>query len=118
MRPDRQRVYAWVADVSIQQTSGYFYSRLVLTLINASLGFGVMLIVGLSPAFALPLAVFIGLVSEFIPAIGTYIGAAIAKLVVLAVQGLASAVILLVWVLPVPMGREHVPQPAAVGKDH
>ena len=99
IRPDRQHVYAWVADVSIQQTGGYFYSRLLLTLINASLGFGVMLIVGLPLAFALPLAVFMGFVSEFIPAIGTYIGAAIPILIVLAVQGLVSAVILLVWVL-------------------
>ena len=24
MSPDRQRVYAWVSDVSIQQTGGYF----------------------------------------------------------------------------------------------
>ena len=99
LRPDRQRVYAWVSDVSIQQTGGYFYSRLLLTLINASLSFAIMLILGLPLAFAVPLAVFMGFVSEFIPAIGTYIGAAIPILVVLAVQGLPKAVILLVWVL-------------------
>jgi predicted PurR-regulated permease PerM len=99
MSPDRQRVYGWVSDVSIQQTGGYFYSRLLLTLINASLGFCVMLILGLPLAFALPLAVFMGFVSAFIPAIGTYIGAAVPILTVLAVEGLAKAVILLVWVL-------------------
>ena len=99
MSPDRQQVYGWVSQVSIQQTGGYFYSRLLLTLINASLGFCVMLILGLPLAFALPLAVFMGFVSEFIPAIGTYIGAAIPILTVLAVQGLAKAVILLAWVL-------------------
>jgi predicted PurR-regulated permease PerM len=99
LRPDRQRVYAWVSDVSIQQTGGYFYSRLLLTLINASLSFSIMLILGLPLAFAVPLAVFMGFVSEFIPAIGTYIGAAIPILVVLAVLGLPEAVILLVWVL-------------------
>jgi predicted PurR-regulated permease PerM len=99
MPPDRQQIYGWVSDVSIQQTGGYFYSRLLLTLINAALAFAVMLIVGLPPVFAFPLAVFMGFVSEFIPAIGTYIGAAVPILVVLAVQGIASAVILLVWVL-------------------
>ena len=99
MRPDRQQVYAWVSEVSIRQTGGYFYSRLLLTLINASLGFCVMLILGLPLAYALPLAVFMGFVSEFIPAIGTYIGAAIPILTVLAVQGPANAVILLVWVV-------------------
>ena len=99
MRPDRQQVYGWVSDVSIQQTGGYFYSRLLLTLIDASLGCCVMLILGLSVAFALPLAVFMGFVSAFIPAIGTYIGAAIPILTVLAVEGLAKAVILFAWVL-------------------
>jgi len=99
LRPDRQRVYAWVMDVSIRQTGGFFYSRLLLTLINALLGFCVMLILGLPLTFALPLAVFMGFFSEFIPAIGTYIGAAIPILTVLAAQGPARAVALLVWVL-------------------
>jgi predicted PurR-regulated permease PerM len=99
LRPDRQRVYAWVSDVSIRQTGAYFYTRLLLTLINATSGFAVMLILGLPPTYALPLAVFMGFVSQFIPAIGTYIGAAIPILVVLAVEGLAKAIILLVWVL-------------------
>ena len=99
MRPDRQHVYAWVMEVSIRQTGGYFYSRLLLTLISASLGLCVMLILGLPLASALPLAVFMGFVSQFIPAIGTYIGAALPILTVLAVQGPGRAVILLVWVL-------------------
>jgi predicted PurR-regulated permease PerM len=99
LRPDRQRVYAWVMEVSIRQTGSYFYSRLLLTLVNGFLGFCVMLILGLPLAFALPLAVFMGFFSEFIPAIGTYIGAAIPILTVLAVQGPARAVALLVWVL-------------------
>ena len=99
MRPDRQHVYAWVMDVSIRQTGGYFYSRLLLTLISASLGLCVMVILGLPLASALPLAVFMGFVSQFIPAIGTYIGAALPILTVLAVQGPGRAVILLVWVL-------------------
>ena len=99
LRPDRQQVYGWVTEVSIRQTGGYFYSRLLLTLINASLGFCVMLILGLPLAFALPLAVFMGFISEFIPAIGTYIGAAIPILTVLAVQGPGRAAALLVWVL-------------------
>jgi predicted PurR-regulated permease PerM len=99
LRPDRQQVYGWVTEISIRQTGSYLYSRLLLTLINASLGFCVMLILRLPLAFALPLAVFMGFFSEFIPAIGTYIGAAIPILTVLAVQGPEEAVVLLVWVL-------------------
>jgi len=99
MPPDRQRVYGWVSDESIEQTGGYFYSRLVLAFILGSLSFVVMLLVGLPTVFALPLAVFMGFVSTFIPAIGTYIGAALPLLVVLAVQGLVPALILLGFVL-------------------
>jgi predicted PurR-regulated permease PerM len=40
-----------------------------------------------------------GFVSEFIPAVGTYIGAAVPILVTLAVESLGAALILLVWVL-------------------
>ncbi len=99
MSPDRQRVFGWVTDTSVEQTGGYFYSRMLLVVINGSLAFVVMLLVGLPLSLTLPLAVFMGFVSEFIPAIGTYVGAAIPLLVVLAVQGLGAALILLVWVL-------------------
>lgn len=99
MPPQRQRTYGWISDTSIDQTGGYFYSRLVLAFINGALAFVVMLLVGLPAVFALPLAVFMGFVSTFIPAVGTYIGAAIPILVVLAVQGLTPALILLAWVL-------------------
>ena len=98
MRPERQRVYAWVSETSIRQTGAYFYSRLLLTLTNAALSFCVMLLLGLSPESALPLAVFMGFASQFIPAIGTYVGAALPVLTVLAVQGPGHAVILLAWV--------------------
>ena len=99
MHPDHQHVYAWVSEVSIQQTGAYFYSRLLLTGINATLSFCVMLLLGLPLSFALPLAVFMGFASQFLPAIGTYVGAAIPILIVLAVQGPARAVMLLVWVV-------------------
>ena len=99
MSPDRQRVFGWVSDTSVAQTGGYFYSRMLLVIINGSTAFIVMLLIGLPLALTIPLAIFMGFVSEFIPAIGTYIGAAIPLLVVLAVQGVVPALILLGWVL-------------------
>jgi predicted PurR-regulated permease PerM len=99
MRPERQRVYAWVSETSIRQTGAYFYSRLLLTLTNAVLSFCVMLLLGLAPESALPMAVFMGFASQFIPAIGTYVGAAVPALTVLAIQGPGHALILLAWVL-------------------
>ncbi len=47
MSPDRQRVFGWVTDTSVAQTGGYFYSRMLLVIINGSLAFFVMLLIGL-----------------------------------------------------------------------
>ena len=99
MPPHRQRIYSWVADTALEQTGGYFYSRLLLMLINGGLFFVVMVAVGVPVSYALPLSLFEGFVAEFIPAVGTYIGAAVPILVTLGAQGLASALILLGWTL-------------------
>jgi len=99
MPPARQQVYGWVSDTALEQTGGYFYSRLLLMLINGTLFFIGMVLVGMPVLFALPLSVFEAFVSTFIPAVGTYIGAAVPILVTLAVQGLVAALILLAWTL-------------------
>ncbi|WP_084125606.1 AI-2E family transporter [Demequina sp. NBRC 110054] len=99
MPPHRQRVFKWVAVTSIEQTGGYFYSRLLLASVCGGLGFVAMLVVGLDLVYALPMAFFMGFVSTFIPFIGTYLGAALPILIVLAVEGIGNAIGLLVWVL-------------------
>jgi predicted PurR-regulated permease PerM len=99
MPPHRQKVFGWVWDTAIEQTGGYFYSRILLMVINGGLFFVAMLLVGMPLLYAIPLAIFEGFVAEFIPAIGTYLGAAIPILLALVLLGLPEAVILLVWVL-------------------
>ncbi len=99
MSPHRQQVAGWVWDTAIEQTGGYFYSRMLLMVINGGLFFVAMMLVGMPLAYALPLAIFEGFVAEFIPAVGTYIGAAVPILLALVVLGLVPALILLVWVL-------------------
>jgi predicted PurR-regulated permease PerM len=95
--PARQERLGWAWDTAVQQTGGYFYSRLLLMIVNGALFFVVLLLVGVPPLVALPLAVFEGFVAEFIPAVGTYIGAAIPLIVVLGTQGAVPAVVVLVW---------------------
>ena len=97
--PHTQKVTGWIWDTAIEQTGGYFYSRMLLMVVNGGLFFIAMILVGVPLTYALPLAVFEGFVAEFIPAVGTYIGAAVPILLTLAVQGLVPALILLVWVL-------------------
>lgn len=107
MPPHRQRVYSWVADTALQQTGGYFYSRLLLTFINGGLFFVVMVAVGLPVSYALPLALFEGFVAEFIPAVGTYIGAAVPILVTFGDQGVGSALILVAWIIVYQMAENY-----------
>ncbi len=99
MPPHRQKVLGWVVDTAVEQTGGYFYSRMLLMIINGGLFFVAMLLVGMPVLYAIPLAIFEGFVAEFIPAIGTYLGAAVPILLALVVLGLPEALILLVWVL-------------------
>lgn len=98
MPPARQQRFGWISDVSIDQTGGYFYSRSLLLIVNSVLSFAVMLMLGLPLVFALPMAVFMGFFAEFIPVIGTFVGAAVPILVTLAARGLGTALVLLVWV--------------------
>jgi len=97
--PEHQERLGWTWDQAVEQTGGYFYSRMILMLINGTGFFFTMVLVGLPVLFALPLAIFAGFVSEFIPAIGTYIGGAVPVLLTLAVQGFAQALIVLGYVL-------------------
>jgi predicted PurR-regulated permease PerM len=73
--PERQQRVLFVWDQAIDKTGGYFYSRLLLAAINGT-GMYITLRIFDVP-FAAPLAVFEGVVSEFIPIVGTYIAGAV-----------------------------------------
>jgi predicted PurR-regulated permease PerM len=79
VRPERQERVLFVVDKAIEQTGGYFYSRLLLAVINGAGMYVVLRMTGVP--FAAPLAIFEGIVSEFIPIVGTYIGGAVPVLV-------------------------------------
>jgi predicted PurR-regulated permease PerM len=79
--PRRQREVLSAWEVAIDKTGGYLYSRLLLAVINAAFTFVVLQVLGVP--FALPLAIWQGFVSQFIPVVGTYIAAAVPLLVAL-----------------------------------
>jgi predicted PurR-regulated permease PerM len=97
--PERQQRLGWAIDTAIEQTGGYFYSRLILLIINAAFGFLVLVAVGLPWLVAVPLAVFQGFFAEFIPAVGTYIGAAVPVLVTLGLLGVWRALVVVAFVV-------------------
>jgi predicted PurR-regulated permease PerM len=79
MPSDRQLHVLRVWEVAIDKTGGYLYSRLLLALISGVCHF--IVLTALRVPFAVPLALWMGLVSQFIPTVGTYIAAAIPLLV-------------------------------------
>jgi predicted PurR-regulated permease PerM len=95
-RPDRQRRILFIWEQAIEQTGGYFYSRLLLALVNGALMYAVLR--WRSVPFAAPLALFEGVVSEFIPIVGTYIAGALPVLVALLYDPV-DALIVLIWIL-------------------
>ncbi len=95
-RPDRQRRILFIWEQAISQTGGYFYSRLLLAVINGALMYAVLAWRGVP--FAAPLALFTGAVSEFIPIVGTYIGGAVPVLVALLYEPV-DALIVLAWIV-------------------
>jgi predicted PurR-regulated permease PerM len=97
--PRTQERIDWTWDQAIVQTGGYFYSRSILMAINGTGFFVTMALVGLPIELAIALALFGGFVSVFIPAVGTYIGAAVPIAVTLALQGLVPALVLLGYAL-------------------
>ena len=114
--PEYQQRVLFVWDQAIDKTGGYFYSRLLLAAINGTGMYITLRVFGVP--FAAPLAVFEGVVAEFIPIVGTYIagaapigvaflvspGAGIGALIyVLAYQQLEN------YILTTPDGANHEP---------
>ena len=95
-RPQHQRQILAVWEEAIRQTGGYFYSRLLIAVINGSLMFLVLWIRNVP--FAAPLAVFEAAIATFIPAVGTYIGGAAPVIGALLVSPL-DAIIALAWII-------------------
>jgi predicted PurR-regulated permease PerM len=94
--PRRQHEVLAAWNVAIDKTGGYLYSRLLLALVNAVFSFIVLQALGVP--FALPLALWQGFVSQFIPVVGTYIAAAVPLLVAL-LEDPWDAVFFLIFVL-------------------
>jgi predicted PurR-regulated permease PerM len=73
-----QRVTHQVWEIAIEKTGGYVVSRLILAVFSAFFMSLFLLIIDVP--FWLPLGIWTGVVSQFIPTIGTYLGGALPAL--------------------------------------
>ncbi|MFE7131772.1 AI-2E family transporter [Streptomyces sp. NPDC057638] len=81
---------AW--EIAVDKTGGYLYSRGLMALISGAAHFVLLEILGVP--YAPALAVWVGLVSQFIPTIGTYLAGALPMLIAFTVDPWYA-----VWVL-------------------
>jgi predicted PurR-regulated permease PerM len=79
LAPARQREMLAIWEIAVEKTGGYIYSRVLLALAATLAHAAAFLAIGLP--YPIPLAVWIGVTSAFVPVVGTYLGAFAALLV-------------------------------------
>ncbi|GEL93856.1 AI-2E family transporter [Cellulomonas composti] len=96
LRADRQREVLRVWEVSQEKIADFITSRLVLAALSTAFTWAFLAIIQMP--YALPLAAFTGIVSQFVPTIGTYIGGALPVAVALTISP-AKALLVLGWII-------------------
>lgn len=75
LRPERQRDVLRAWELAIDKTGGYIYSRSLLAGLSALATWIALTIIGVP--YALALALWVGVISQFVPVVGTYIAGAL-----------------------------------------
>jgi predicted PurR-regulated permease PerM len=75
LRPERQREVLRAWELAIDKTGGYIYSRALLAGLSAIATWIALTIIGVP--YALALALWVGVISQFVPVVGTYIAGAL-----------------------------------------
>ena len=95
--PHRQRTFLTVVDISTQKAGSYVISRGLLAMISAV--FHGIAFYFLELPFWLPMALWVGMVSQFIPTIGTYLAGALPVIIALVEGDPVAALIVLAIVV-------------------
>ncbi len=93
MPEERQRDALHVWDVAVEKMGGYIYSRLILAVLSGIIAATFLTI--LDVPFAISLGLWVGVLSQFIPVIGTYLAMILPAVVALSSRGVST----MVWVL-------------------
>jgi predicted PurR-regulated permease PerM len=96
LRPERQRSVLDTWELAIEKTGGYLYSRALLAGLSAFSHWIVLQALGTKAPVAL--ALWVGVVSQFLPVIGTYIAGALPVLVQF-IDSPTKALVVLIFVV-------------------
>ncbi|MFJ5547250.1 AI-2E family transporter [Streptomyces sp. NPDC093225] len=106
--PARQAEVLRAWEIAVAKTGGYLYSRGLMALISAVAHYVVLVVLGVP--YAPALALWVGLVSQFIPTIGTYLAGALPMLIAFTVNPW-YAVYVLVFVVIYQQFENYMLQP-------
>ncbi|MEX1124424.1 MAG: AI-2E family transporter, partial [Acidimicrobiia bacterium] len=93
MPADQQREALHVWDIAVEKMGGYIYSRLILAILSGLLS--TVVLTFLEVPFAFSLGIWVGVLSQFIPVIGTYLAAVLPAVVAFSANGPTNAL----WVI-------------------
>nr|WP_239501965.1 AI-2E family transporter [Streptomyces qinglanensis] len=82
--PARQAEVLRAWEIAVAKTGGYLYSRALMALISGGAHYVFLELLGVP--YAAALAVWVGVVSQFVPTVGTYIGGALPLLIAFTVD--------------------------------
>ena len=98
MPPVQQQHADTIINITIEKVGGYVYSRSLLAVFSTVFHFVAFSTIGVPYSFAL--AMWVGIVSQFVPTVGTYIAGAFPVLIALAEDPFTAVLVLaalLVW---------------------
>ncbi len=98
---ERQREALNIWEISVDKTGGYVYSRGVLAVVAGLFTFIVLVALGVPSAATL--AVWMGVLSQFVPVIGTYVGMVLPALAALSVSPATA-----LWVVIAMIGYQQL----------
>lgn len=93
MNEKRQADALHIWDVAVEKMGGYIYSRLILALLSGTLTAIFLSILGVP--FAVALGIWVGVLSQFIPVVGTYLAAILPAVIALSSGGIGT----MLWVI-------------------
>jgi predicted PurR-regulated permease PerM len=78
---ERQEEVLRIIEIAIEKTGGYFYSRALLAAVGGFVTWLALTIIDVP--FAAPLGIWVGVLSQFVPVFGTYLGGILPVLIAL-----------------------------------
>ena len=99
--PSRQAAVMRGWELAIDKTGGYIYSRTLLAIAAFLLHWAAFAIIGVP--FPLPLAMWVGVLSQFVPVVGTYLAGLLPLLIALLDEPISA-----LWVLIVVLAYQQI----------